>query len=89
MLWFLATSMFLAFLWPSISGLSIDLGFPLLCLPFHLLFIPTLLLFRYLQRRGIANISVPIGIAVTTPAQVSLWFQKAGIAKGCWQRLSQ
>jgi len=89
LLWTSAMVVAMALAWPAATSYFSLLGLPILCLPFHLLFVPSLLLFQYLQRKGIANIAVPLGLAVTTPEQVALWFQKAEIARGCWNQLEK
>jgi len=86
-LWTAAMVLVMALVWPVGTAYFSTLGLPLLCIPFHILFIPSLLLFQFLNRRGIAAVSVPLGLAVTTPENVARWFQKAEIARLCWEGL--
>ena len=83
MLWSASAAIFLAITWGLLTQASIAVGLPLLCLPFNVLLMISLVLFKQLRRPDSAPSVVPLGIAVGTPEQVGLWTQKVDLIRKC------
>jgi urea transporter len=86
-MWLVVASLLLALFWQSATTLFTHLGLPVLCLPFHVLFITSLLLFRLLQKKGITNSVAPLSLAVTSPEYIRVYIKKSEIANDCWRLL--
>jgi urea transporter len=87
-LWIGAASIGVIALWPWLVASSDTVGLPLLCLPFNLFFVGSLLLFAGARRLGWGDVLVPMELAVTSPHQVRLWRRRAAIARTCWTKIA-
>jgi urea transporter len=85
--WIAIASVGMIVVWPMLTEASELVGLPLLCLPFNLFFVGSLVAFRGLGLLGVANRLVPMELAVTSPEDVRLWQRRRAIAQACWRRI--
>ena len=83
--WLVAVSVGMIAVWPMFAEASAVVGLPLLCLPFNLFFVGSLLAFRMLGRGRL----VPMELAVTSLEAVRLWQRRRAIAEACWRRIKE
>ena len=83
--WSIFLSLFLALSWSLLPSIFATAGLPLLCFPFNLLLLITLLSFRYIP--ACRRILVPLEVATTNPEAVRVYFVRVQIANHCWSLL--
>lgn len=88
-LWAWSVSVLLALAWPACQGWSMAHGWPLLCAPFNVGLLGSLLVAGGLQRLGLARLTMPLEVAVTSPARARVWVRQRAIAERCWRELSR
>ena len=87
--WIVVASLGMIALWPALAATFDAIGLPILCFPFNLCFVASLLLFAALRRFGWENRLVPMDQAVTSPEEVRCWQKRSAIARACWDRILQ
>lgn len=88
----LKTSLWTAFLaigmvatWEWFGSIFNLVGLPVLCLPFNLALVGTLIVFPWFRlTRGML---IPLEVATSSPEEVNLWLAKAQLVGRCWQKL--
>ena len=84
MAWMVGAVVVLAVTWVPLCDFLAGAGLPILCLPFNLLLVASLVT---LGRAGRLSPVVPLEVAVTSPAGVRLWRRKVTLARACWEVL--
>ena len=74
--WLIVVAVLLALGWGPLSALLASFGTRPLCLPFNVVVLGTLLLCHGLRRWGLAELLVPLEVAVTSPEAVRLSARK-------------
>jgi len=62
-------------------------GLPVLCLPFNLALVATLIVFSYFHFSRV--MLIPLEVATSSPEEVNLWFAKAELVGKCWKALEK
>lgn len=62
-------------------------GFPVLCLPFNLALVGTLIMFPWFGLTR--SLLIPLEVATSSPEEVSLWLAKAQLVGKCWKTLEK
>ena len=73
--------------WGPAANFLLKFGLPLLCLPFNLFLLGTLLLGYLLQKFTGQRILIPLDVAVTTPQEVHRWHLRTITAQCCWSKI--
>jgi urea transporter len=74
--------------WSPATNFLLKFGLPLLCLPFNLFLLGTLLLGYLLQKFTEQRLLVPLDVAITTPQKVHRWYLRAKTARKCWSEIA-
>lgn len=90
----LKTSLWTAFLaigmvatWEWFGSILNLVGLPVLCLPFNLALVGTLIVFPWFRlTRGML---IPLEVATSSPEEVNLWLAKAQLVGRCWKKLEE
>ena len=83
--WMVMTFAGMAAFWWAAYVPALQEGVPLLCLPFNILLIWTVVVF---QAVGLSHVVVPLELASAAPERVRLLLQKKANADACWKRMA-
>ena len=73
--------------WGWLGSILNLVGLPVLCLPFNLALVATLILFPWFHFTR--TMLIPLEVATSSPEEVNLWLAKAQLVGRCWKKLEE
>lgn len=73
--------------WGWLGSILNLVGLPVLCLPFNLALVATLIVFPWFHFTRI--MLIPLEVATSSPEEVNLWLAKAELVGKCWKKLEK
>ena len=86
-LWTAVLAIGMATTWGRIGSVFNLVGLPVLCLPFNLALVATLIVFPWFHFTR--AMLIPLEVATSSPEEVNLWLAKAELVGRCWKKLEE
>ena len=86
-LWTAVLSVGMVALWEWLDSTLRLIGLPVLCLPFNLALVGTLIIFPWFRWTRV--MLIPLEVATSSPEEVNLWLEKARLVGSCWKKLEE
>jgi len=86
-LWTTVLAIGLVTTWGWLGSILNLVGLPVLCLPFNLALVTTLILFPLYH--STRTMLIPLEVATSSPEEVNLWLAKAELISKCWKTLEK
>ncbi|NBR04929.1 MAG: hypothetical protein EBT92_04075 [Planctomycetes bacterium] len=86
-LWTAVLSAGMVALWDWFGSTLRLIGLPVLCLPFNLALVGTLIVFPWFRWTRV--MLVPLEVATSSPEEATLWIAKTKLVGRCWKKLEE
>lgn len=84
-LWGTVLALGIVAIWEWLGSTLRLIGLPVLCLPFNLALVGTLIIFPWFRVTRV--MLIPLEVAMSSPEEVNLWVAKAQLVSSCWKKL--